>query len=120
MRLGMSPSFEAQARTTNYKYDFALQVRLRGRDRTFYTGGSCREGTSGVLSCFVECDGGSIRVVPRRRDAMMYLDDSISVAECGKNPINGEGEELRSGKDDKTFRLDRIADAECGMVFDQH
>ena len=55
-------------------------------------GGICNEKASG-LHCFVECDGGGVDVVPRARDAMMYL-DRISVAACGGDYLNGAGEEL--------------------------
>jgi WD domain, G-beta repeat len=59
------------------KYWFLAQFRLRGRDETLRTSGICNEKASG-LHCFVECDGGGVDVVPRARDAMMYL-DRISV-----------------------------------------
>jgi hypothetical protein len=90
------------------KYWFLAQFKLRGKDETLRTSGICNEKASG-LHCFVECDGGGVDVVPRARDAMMYL-DRIRVAAC-----DGEeaGEELSGGKDDRVFRLDRVDDATC-------
>jgi hypothetical protein len=42
--------------SSHYSHDFSLSVRLRGRDETLSTSGSCRnEGSS--LTCLVECDG---------------------------------------------------------------
>ena len=43
---------------------------------------------------------------------MMYL-DRISVATCGQDYVNGAGQELIGGKDDREFRLDRADNAPC-------
>jgi hypothetical protein len=93
------------------KYWLLAQFRLRGRDETLRTSGICDEKALG-LHCFVECDGGGLDVVPRPRDAMMYL-DRINVAACGEDYVNGAGQELTGGKDDRVFRLDRVDDAAC-------
>jgi hypothetical protein len=92
------------------KYWFLAQFRLRGRDETLRTSGICNE--TSRLHCFVECDGGGVDVVPRAHEAMMYL-DRISVASCGRDYVNGAGQELTGGKDDRVFRLDRVDDAVC-------
>jgi hypothetical protein len=92
-------------------YWFLLQFRLRGSDETLRTSGICNETAKG-LHCFVECDGGSVDVVPRARGAMMYL-DRISVAKCGQEYVNGDGQELTGGKDDREFRLVRVDSAPC-------
>src|SRR5262245_42418138 len=42
-------------------FEFALKVKVRGRNETLHTGGLCHKGKSG-LSCSVECDGGGINV----------------------------------------------------------
>jgi hypothetical protein len=84
---------------------------LRGSDETLRTSGICNEKAKG-LHCFVECDGGSMDVVPRARDAMMYL-DRISVAKCDQEYVNGDGQELTGGKDDREFRMDRVDNAPC-------
>jgi hypothetical protein len=93
------------------KYWFLAQFRLRGKDETLRTSGICNEKASG-LHCFVECDGGGVDVVPRGREAMMSL-DRIRVAACGEEYVDGAGQELTGGKDDRLFRLNRVADAAC-------
>jgi hypothetical protein len=94
------------------KYWFLAQFRLRGKDETLRTSGICNDKTSG-LNCFVECDGGGVDVVPRAREAMMYL-DRIRVAGCGEELADdGTAQELTGGKDDQVFRLDRVKDAAC-------
>ena len=90
---------------------FLAQFRLRGKAETLRTSGICDEKASG-LHCFVACDGGGVDVVPRARDAMMHL-DRVRVAACGEDHVNGAGQELTGGKDDRVFRLDRVDDAEC-------
>jgi hypothetical protein len=92
------------------KYWFLAQFRVRGKDEPLRTSGICNEKASG-LYCFVECDGGSVDVVPRARDAMMYL-DRIRVAACAEDTLTG-GQELTGGKDDRVFRLDRVDGAAC-------
>ena len=90
------------------KYWFLAQFKLRGRDETLRTSGICNEKASG-LHCFVECDGGGVDVVPRAREAMMYL-DRIRVAACDGDEA---GEELTGGKDDLVFRPNRVENAVC-------
>jgi hypothetical protein len=82
------------------KYRFLAQFRLRGKDESVRTSGICND------------DGGGVDVVPRARDAMMYL-DRIRVAACGEDDVDGVGQELTGGKDDRVFRLDRIDEAAC-------
>ena len=89
------------------KYWFVAQFRLRGKDETLRTSGICNERVSG-LRCLVECDGGGVDVVPRARDATMYL-DRISGPACNED----SGQELTGGKDDRVFRLDRMNDGAC-------
>src|SRR5262249_32974405 len=43
---------------------FTLKVKVRGKDETLRTGGGCNEEASG-LRCWVDCDGGDIKVAPR-------------------------------------------------------
>jgi len=52
-----------------------------------------------------------VDVVPRARDATMYL-DRIRAGVCGGGE-DENGEELTGGKDDRVFRLDRVNDAAC-------
>jgi hypothetical protein len=91
-------------------FEYALKVKIRGRNETLHTGGLCREGTSG-LRCWVECDGGGINVTPHSNHVIMYL-ERIRMATCDKDPIDG-GEELSGGKDDRVFRLNRVNERAC-------
>ena len=91
-------------------FEFALKVKVRGRNETLHTGGLCRGGASG-LSCSVDCDGGGINVVPRGDHAMMYL-ERIRMATCDTDYVDS-GEDLSGGKDDRVFRLNRVDAREC-------
>jgi|SRR6516165_785192 hypothetical protein len=95
---------------TRKYYWFRAQFNLRGRQETLRTSGFCTEQESG-LRCIVDCDGGGVDVVPRARDATMYL-DRIRAGVCGGGE-DENGEELTGGKDDRVFRLDRVNDAAC-------
>ena len=99
-----------QVRDPPYAYDFALRVRMRGRNEPLSTVGLCKTEPPGV-KCIVECDGGEVRIVPRADHAMMYL-DRIRMAE----DLPNGGEELTGGKDDRVFHLDRVADRVCAGV----
>jgi len=91
-------------------FEFALKVKVRGRNETLHTGGLCRGEASG-LSCSVDCDGGGINVVPRGDHAMMYL-ERIRMATCDNDYVDS-GEDLSGGKDDRVFRLNRVDEREC-------
>jgi hypothetical protein len=98
-------------------FEFALKVKVRGRSETLHTGGLCHKGESG-LSCSVECDGGSIKVVPRSDHAMMYV-ERIRMATCDSDYVDG-GEDLSGGKDDRVFRLNRVDKRECAETSPQN
>jgi hypothetical protein len=94
-------------------FEFALKVKIRGRNETLHTGGLCHKGESG-LSCSVECDGGGINVVPRGDHAMMYV-ERIRMATCDSDYVDS-GEDLSGGKDDRIFRLNRVDKRECAVT----
>jgi Bacterial SH3 domain len=89
----------------HYRHNFTLHVRLRGRDETLKTEGYCEKDGRG-LRCMVECDGGGIRIEPRGYHVMMYL-ERIRMVTCSQDidSVIDSGEEVRGGKDDRTFRL---------------
>jgi hypothetical protein len=93
---------------------FTLKVKVRGRDETLHTSGICFEGALG-LKCHVECDGGGVDVTPRGDHAMMYL-KSIRMFTCDQDPIDGGGEDLSGGKDDRVFRLNRVNERACAKT----
>jgi uncharacterized protein YgiM (DUF1202 family) len=92
----------------HYKHEFTLYVRLRGRDKTLKTEGSCEKDGRG-LRCMVECDGGGIHIEPRGYHVMMYL-ERIRMVTCDQDidSVIDSGEEVRGGKDDRTFHLYRV------------
>ena len=91
--------------TQYYSHEFSLRMKLRGRAAALKTGGACRSEGSG-LECIVECDGGGVRIEPRGDHVMMHL-DRIRMFTCDQNLLD-DGEEVRGGKDDRVFRLNRI------------
>jgi hypothetical protein len=94
-----------------YDYNFFLQMQVRGKNKSLQTAGGCHSEGAGI-KCLVECDGGSVYVVPHASHVMMFL-DRIRMANCGKSFIEG-GEDVTGGKDDREFRLDRADDVVCG------
>jgi hypothetical protein len=94
-----------------YDYNFFLQMQLRVKNKLLKTAGGCHSEGAGI-KCLVECDGGSVYVVPHASQVMMFL-DRIRMANCGKSFIEG-GEDVTGGKDDREFRLDRADDVVCG------
>jgi hypothetical protein len=101
---------------SGYRYEFALQVRKRGKKDSLKTAGFCREEGASRLRCSVECDGGGIGVSVRRDSALMYL-NRIRMASCGKdiNDIDAS-EDLSGGIDDREFRIDRVDISMCSNM----
>ena len=90
-----------------YPYDFALQIRKRGRAERLSTLGWCREDRDG-LHCSVECDGGGVEVATAAGEATMRL-DRIRMTVCGQDRNDAmAAEDVAGGLDDRTFRLTRI------------
>jgi hypothetical protein len=56
-----------------------------------------------------ECDGGGIHIEPRGYHVMMYL-ERIRMVTCDQDidSVIDSGEEVRGGKDDRTFHLYRV------------
>jgi hypothetical protein len=105
--------FRSAKSGSQYKYEFMLQVRMRGKIETMRTVGVCRGAEGADLRCSVECDGGGVNVKVRPHHLMMYL-DRIRMASCGKDPVNIENtEEISGGIDDREFRINRFDDAMC-------
>jgi len=107
---------------------FALRMRVRGRNEALSTTGYCympEPPEPPGVNCIVECDGGSFRVVPHANHAMMYLDwirifpvstrDQDLIAVCAGDLPKGS-KEVSGGKDDRVFRLSRVADRMCAGV----
>jgi hypothetical protein len=93
---------------------FEVQFKVRGKNKPLVNTGNCSKEARG-LRCSVECDGGGVNVVPRARDAMMYLDRIRLTDGCDGHLIDG-GLDLTGGKDDRVFRLNRVNDVACTEV----
>jgi hypothetical protein len=66
---------------------------MRGRNKALHSTGLCSK-ESGLLRCYVECDGGGVKVSIRSNHVMMYL-DRIRVAECGKElTVDGDDNKI--------------------------
>jgi hypothetical protein len=100
---------------------FGMHFRVRGKNEPLFAGGKCQEEVEKTAEsppgtrekffwyCYsYECDaGGGVNVVPRARDAMMYLKGITVISKsCSAGWLSG-------GKDDRVFRLNRVNAAAC-------
>ena len=90
-------------------YQFAMDVQRRGEKKARTVSGYCPEDSKDTM-CARECDGGGV-FVEKRDDALIVRLDQwgIRMDSCGE----GDGVWLKPGADDKMFRLNKVADAQC-------
>ena len=119
---------EAQMSGADRYYNLSFNVDFR-KAKGLGVDGSCRDTIDGkkLLNCAVDCDGGAIDV--RLKDANAVLVDipngartwnplDIDDEEGGPNPSDDPNAQF--GPDDKTFRLDRVANSLCvGLVYEE-
>ena len=105
-------------------------MQRRGEYKALHNEGLCvQEGS--VASCYVECDGGGVRVTPRANSTVLMRlgthppsfgpngevikpDERIRMSSCGTEDVdNGSGIDVAGGKDDHEFLLKRVDDAVC-------
>jgi hypothetical protein len=109
---------------------FSIWIQRRGEYKALHSEGICGQKGS-MTSCFVECDGGGIRVAPRSQSTVLMKlgvqqppfgpngelikqDERIRMTPCGSwDNDDGSGIEVTGGKDDHEFLLDRVDDAIC-------
>jgi hypothetical protein len=93
-------------------YQFATRVTRRGERRALSASGYCPE-NSNVL-CIRECDGGGVTLekVDGADALTVRLDDGILMGACDER----KGTWLRPGTDDKAFRLNKVAPAQCAAL----
>lgn len=90
-----------------------ITVRFRNGTEEQQFPGECRA-ASGGLSCNVECDGGSYSVTLRDGKSVL-VDLAAGIGACDGDLPQGQD----FGTDDKVFRLDRAALANCrDMIWD--
>jgi hypothetical protein len=100
-------------------YNLRIGVNFRNRKHFFETGGDCgnphAEGEAGgayVAHCGIACDGGKIDVALKDNGSvLMTIPDGARVWRQGaedNDTVHGA-----FGEDDKLFRIDRVALAQC-------
>lgn len=103
-------------------FTFKAHVTKRGSMQTWETSGSCGVGRDGddegpvvKLGCGIDCDGGGVDIALGRDDKSIRLSlDRARIMPIGQDDPEF-GSDL-SGPDDKLFRLDRVAAAECATL----
>lgn len=108
---------------------FAIQIQRRGEDKTLHSTGACQNDGE-TMRCYVECDGGGVRVTPRSNSIILMRlgaqpplgphgepikqDERIRMTSCGtQDQDDGSGIDVSGGKDDHSFLLTRTDDAVC-------
>jgi hypothetical protein len=105
--------------STYRSFRYQLNARQRGDAEAAMASGECGQ-SGGKSFCGVECDGGGVYVRPLPDGALLVeFGDSRGIR---LTPGCGEDEEnfvmLEPGKDDKSFRLARVPDAQCPAYAD--
>ena len=96
-------------RTDETYSTWSMNVTMRGRTDVLFTGGACDSGTG---SCSVDCDGGSIVVEENARSLLVSLVSGLRLtSDCGEEEETGVT--LKSGLDDKIFRLNSVPVDQC-------
>jgi hypothetical protein len=95
-----------------YKYTrthFAIRFARREGRRAQSTSGECQNNEKASASCYVECDGGGFGLEKSGEGLLLRLaDDGIRIDDCDEKDVR-----LKPGRDDRTFRVEKVADAQC-------
>jgi hypothetical protein len=108
---------------------FAIRMQRRGEYKALHNQGYCKQEKS-ETKCFVECDGGGVRLVTRSNSAIVMRlgiqspsgpngesikqDERIRMSACGAEDVDdGSGLEVTGGKDDHEFLLSHVDDGKC-------
>jgi hypothetical protein len=108
---------------------FSIQMQRRGEHKALHNEGYCEQEGS-VTKCYIEHDGGGVRVIPRSISTVLMRlgiqppfgpngevikqDERIVLVPRGTKDIDdGTGTEVTGGKDDHEFLLKRVDDAVC-------
>jgi hypothetical protein len=103
-------------------YELSMQVNFRQLKKPFEVFGGCSKGEDGkqVLSCGIDCDGGSLAVRVKNETSML-VDIPYNVRIFDPSASEDASEDdlpkgARFGEDDKLFRLDRASLKDCAPV----
>ena len=120
MRFRLAFVVETNDDGSTYKsWRYAMNARQRGDAEDLLATGECGE-SGGKSFCGVECDGGGVYVIPQPDGSLLVeFGDSRGIrmtAGCGED--ENDFVMLEPGKDDKSFRLARVPDAQCPAYAD--
>ena len=98
----------------NGSYTVGLDVKFRKSQNPFQVSGSCSDGSDigSALACGIECDGGSIGVRVKSRDAVL-IDIPDGARIWDPDSEDEPPATARFGADDKVFRLERTDIKTC-------
>lgn len=111
---------------------FSITIRRRGEAKALKASGYCQTSDTNV-KCFVEDDGGGIRLTPRSSSTVLMQlgvqppfgpngeaikqDERIRISSCGQPEGCADELNLTGGEDDHEFLLSRTGSNECaGMA----
>lgn len=99
----------ASAAYDHVDYHFAMQVQRRHKG-ALRAGGFCHG--EETPSCVVECDGGGVTLerLGAKSLTLRLMDTGIQMH---GNCDDEQAVWVKPGADDKAFRLDKVADAQC-------
>jgi len=91
------------------RYHFAIRFARRNA-RAQTTSGECQGDDK--ASCYVECDGGGFGLEKSGEGLLLRLaEDGIRIDDCDEKDVR-----LKPGSDDKAFRVDKVAQAQCAAL----
>jgi hypothetical protein len=95
-------------------------VRLRDRKGVYSNYFGCRRGENGVVTCGIDCDGGTFVLRPSGGALLIENQGFVVVGGCGASAEEREDPVyVRPGADDKTFRVDKQPVAQCTALRDE-
>ena len=106
------PPRHREPNTLYRDFDFRIGLKMRGNNRLIVSGDNCDWSADRMtVHCSIACDMGQFDLSTARQPGslMLTLDRLAFEGPCGENDIT----EVKAGKDDKIFRLDRASADVC-------
>jgi hypothetical protein len=106
-------------------YAYKVGVQFRNKPGNFDGGSACSHmvdddnGKKISFSCDVECGGGGLEIAMSKDDKSAIVNLEVIGVWDRKHPKK-DAVTLEGGADDKTFRLDRVDNAECADLQANH